>query len=273
MQLDVKERVAVVTGSSSGIGFAVVKALLEAGALVAGWDLQESESIRKLHKRYTKRLLTLRVDVSDETAVKRAAEVSVARFSQVDIVVNCAGIMYKDAIEDIDMEAWNRINDINLKGTLLVNKHLVPYVKQSRCGRIINISSMTALIGLETYIPYTASKAAVSGMTRALAAELAPYGVTVNAICPGWVDTPMLDGLFERIASIHGYDKERAKREVLDHVPQRRFIHPDEIAFSVLFLASPLAQGISGTDFLIDNGLTNTFKPGLHMRHPGYPKA
>jgi NAD(P)-dependent dehydrogenase (short-subunit alcohol dehydrogenase family) len=267
MQLNVKGRAAVVTGGGSGIGNAIVKALLQAGAHVASWDLKDSEALQALQQQYGDRLLSLQVDVADADAVKQAGEKTVSRFAKPDLIVNAAGIMYKRPLEEIELDAWDRIYNIHAKGTLLVSRFFAPYLKQSGNGRIINIASMTAIIGLETYMPYSSSKAAVANMTKVMAAELASYGVTVNAICPGWVETPMLEGLFDRIAEIHGYDRNKAIEEVLSHIPGKHFVHPDEIAFCVLFLASPMARSISAADFMIDSGLTNTFKPGLHMIH------
>ncbi|KIL41633.1 hypothetical protein SD70_05770 [Gordoniibacillus kamchatkensis] len=267
LAIRVQGRSAVVTGAGSGIGYAVAKALLQSGANVACWDIRLTPELQSLERQYGDRTAVMAVDVASVDEVEQAGLATAQRFGGVDIVVNCAGVMYKDKVGEIDMAAWDRIYSINVKGTLFVNQTLVPYLKRSGCGRIINIASMTALIGLETYAPYSSSKAAVSNMTKVMAAELAPFGVTVNALCPGWVDTPMLSALFDRIGEIHGLEREQAKDEVLRHVPQRRFIHPDEIAFAVLFLSSPLAQGISALDLSIDNGLANTFKPGLHMKH------
>jgi len=268
MQIDVRGRIAVVTGGGSGIGFAVVSAFLESGARVSAWDLTIGDGLKELQAQYGNDLFAVQVDVTDEAAVRRAAEETVGRFGGADIVVNAAGIMYKDALGDIDSGKWDRIFNVHAKGTMLVSQSLLPYLKRSGCGRIINIASMTARIGLETYMPYSSSKAAVVNMTKVMAAETAPYGITVNAICPGWVDTPMTEMLYDRIAGMHGLTREEAKKAVLDHVPQKRLIPPREIAFSVLFLASPLAQCISASEFVMDHGLTNNFKPGFHMIHP-----
>lgn len=268
MQMDVRGRIAVVTGGGSGIGFAIAEAFLESGARVSAWDLAVSDRLRQLQAQHGEALLSVQVDVTDEAAVRRAAEETVNRFGGADIIVNAAGIMYKDALGDIQSDKWDRIFNIHAKGTMLVSQYLLPYLKRSGCGRIINIASMTARIGLETYMPYSASKAAVVNMSKVMAAELAPYGITVNALCPGWVDTPMTEMMYDRIAGLHGLTREEAKEAILDHVPQKRLIPPREIAFSVLFLASPLAQCISASELVLDHGLTNNFKPGFHMIHP-----
>jgi len=267
LQIDVRGRVAVVTGGGSGIGLAITLAFLESGARVSAWDLTISERLRQLQTPYGDDLLAVQVDVTDEAAVRRSAEETVRRFGGADIVVNAAGIMYKDALGEIDPNKWDRIFGVHAKGTMLVSQSLLPYLKRSGCGRIINIASMTARIGVETYMPYSSSKAAVVNMTKVMAAELAPYGITVNALCPGWVDTPMTELLYDRIAGLHGLTRDEAKKAVLDHVPQKRLIPPREIAFAALFLASPLAQCISACELVMDHGLTNNFRPGFHMVH------
>jgi NAD(P)-dependent dehydrogenase (short-subunit alcohol dehydrogenase family) len=263
--IDVKDRVAVVTGGSSGIGLAISKAFLLSGAFVINWDISENQSTEDLLRKFKGRFMTVITDISNEIEVKFATKKTVEEFSSIDIVVNNAGIMVKGAIDDLDLESWDRIYNINVKGTLLVAQNLIPYLKKSTRGRIINVSSMTSAIGMETYSPYSSSKAAVSNLTKVWALELAPYGITVNALCPGWVDTPMLEGLIDKISEIHYISKDQAKEKILRSIPQKRFIPPEELAFSVLFLSSPLCQGISGSDFFIDNGLTHTFIPGFHM--------
>lgn len=265
--IDVKNCVAVVTGGSSGIGLSIVKAFLNSGALVANWDLNYSEAIKKAEADYPGKISTFITDITDAKQIAEATEQTLARYGKVDILINNAGIINKAPVEELDMDTWDRIYGINVKGTVLTTKYLTPHLKKSSRGRIINLSSMTSAKGLETYSPYSSTKAAVSNLTRVWALELAPYGVTVNALCPGWVDTPMKTGLIKRIAALHGLTEEEAREEILNYVPQHRFISPDEIAFTALFLASPLAQAISGIDLFIDTGLTSSFKPGFHMIH------
>lgn len=265
--IDVEGCVTVVTGGSSGIGLSIVKAFLQSRALVANWDLNKSKPIEELETEYPGKITTFVTDITDIKQIENATEQTLNRYGRVDILINNAGIIYKSAIEELEMDLWDRIYDINVKGTVLTTKYLTPFLKRSGRGRIINLSSMTSAIGLETYSPYSSTKAAVSNLTKVWALELAPYGVTVNAICPGWVDTPMKTGLIKRIAALHGLTEEKAQEEILNYVPQHRFISPDEIAFCALFLASPLAQAISGTDIFIDTGLTHSFKPGFHMIH------
>jgi len=267
--MDFAGKIAVVTGGSSGIGLEVSKAFLSHGAGVVNWDIRMTPETERLAREFPDRYRAVVADVTSEDSIRAAAAATLEAAGGVDIVVNCAGIIIKAPIEDIDMDAWDRIYAVNVKGTVMTIKHLTPALKRSKAGRIINISSMTANYGLETYSPYSTTKAAVSNLTKVLALELSPYGITVNALCPGWVQTPMLDqGLVAHLARLHGTDLETARREVLRFVPQHRFIPVEEIAFSVLYLAHPLAQSVSGTELRIDCGLTLTFTPGFHLPEP-----
>lgn len=262
--IDFEKRVAVVTGGSNGVGLTIVKAFLQSGAFVANWDVHESKQLLNLQQEYPKRLITIKTDVGNELQIENAVKETTNKYKNVDILINNAGIMNKDLVEDLDIEAWDRLYNVNVKGTVLTTKHLLPYLKKSHQGRIINMSSMTSAIGLETYSPYSSSKAAVSNLTKVWALELAPYEITVNALCPGWIDTPMTKELIHRIAHLHGISKEQAEKEILSYIPQHRFISTEEIAFTILFLSSPLAQSISGLDLFIDMGLAHSFKPGFH---------
>lgn len=260
-ELDVKERYVVVTGGSSGIGLAICQAFLQKGANVSNWDIQQTDEVKQLLAQYPSSFQYLEVDVIEESAILKAVGNT---WGTVDVLINNAGIISKSPLENICAEDWNRIYDINVRGTMLVTKNLLRKLKVSGRGRVINLSSMTAKIGLETYSLYSSTKAAVSNLTKVWALELAKDGITVNALCPGWADTAMKGKLVQGIAGIHDIPNEKAEELILGHVPQKRFIQTEEIAFSCLFLASTLAQGISGQELFIDTGLTNMFKPGVH---------
>ncbi|WP_338421094.1 SDR family oxidoreductase [Mesobacillus harenae] len=259
-----KDLTVVITGGSSGIGMAISKAFLANGANVINWDVQESEEAHLISVANPSQYLFCKTDISAEDSILQALKHIPEK---VDVLVNNAGIIIKSQLKDVQLEDWDRIYDINVKGTMLASKHLLPKIKRSTRGRIINLSSMTAKIGLETYSLYSSTKAAVSNLTKVWALELASEGITVNALCPGWVDTPMKEGLIQTIAELHNLPAEKAEKTILEHVPQKRFIQPDEIAFTCLFLASTLAKGISGQELSIDSGLTQMLKPGLHVNN------
>lgn len=260
--LDIDGLNVVITGGSSGIGLQISKAFLYKGASVINWDICKTEAIEKLKETYPNRYKNYLVDVTDETSIQKSVRNSP---DIVHVLVNNAGIIMKAPLEEIRSEDWNRIYDINVRGTMLVTKNILSKMKESGRGRIINISSMTSKIGLETYSLYSSTKAAVSNLTKVWALELASDGITVNSLCPGWVDTPMKEKLIQGISKIHNIHDDEAKNAILSNVPQGRFIEPEEIAFTCLFLASTLAKGISGQELFIDTGLTNLFKPGFHM--------
>ena len=260
---DVNQLNVLVTGGSNGIGYQISKAFLMKNSNVVNWDINDSSKVVELNETYGDCYRFENVNVSDENSVQNAVK---NLPEEIHVLINNAGIMLKAPVTDIKIEDWDKMYDINVKGCMLVTKHITPKMLDSKRGRIINISSMTAKIGLETYSMYSSTKAAVSNLTKVWALELANYGVTVNALCPGWVQTQMKYGLIDKISDLHNLSKDKAIEAILNYVPQHRYIQTEEIAFTCLFLASSLAQGISGHELSIDNGLTNSFAPGFHMK-------
>jgi 3-hydroxybutyrate dehydrogenase len=260
---DVQGITAVVTGAGGVIGGAIAKAFLENGANVANWDLVPNRELEAPEDRY----LFVETSITDEKQLARAAEQTVSRFGAIDVLVNNAGIIAKQTIDRVEEKVLDDLYRVNIKGVALAAKHAVPHLKKSGRGRIINISSVQAAVGMETYTPYTFTKAAVSGMTRVWALELARYGITVNALCPGWAETDMVHAkMIPRLAEIHGVSEEEAERMVLSYVPQNRFIKPEEIAFACLYLSSTLGAAVNGAELFLDAGLSRCAKPGLSMK-------
>lgn len=255
------ERVAVVTGARSGLGRAIAAGLAEMGARVAAVDIKPAGATDE-----TRRALAVLADVTDEEQV-RAAVAQVQRdLGRVDILVNCAGVIYKDVVEKLDRERWLHVLAVNLTGPMLCAKHVVPLMKAGRWGRIVNISSMMAVTAAETYSAYCASKAGLLQLTRVWALELAPFGITVNALCPGWITTPMAQGFIDNIARIHGLPAEGGLEKILSLVPQRRFLDPAEVADAAAFLSSEAGRGITGAGIVIDAGTTAGMPYGVHRR-------
>lgn len=255
-------QVALVTGAASGLGREIAATLTNLGAQVVAADLRTAEP----GETGSGAALTLRVDVTDEAAVWAMAERVHRDLGRIDVLVNCAGVIYKDTLENLDLQKWQHVLAVNLTGPMLCAKHVTTFMKDRRYGRIINISSMMAVTAAETYSAYCASKAALLQCTKVWALELAPFGITVNAVCPGWVQTPMSKGFIESTAKRHGISNEEGLEKILSLVPQRRFLSLVEVASLVGYLASEAAGGITGAGIVIDAGTTAGMPYGVHRR-------
>ena len=244
----------LVTGGGRGIGRAIALAFAEPGSTVAIASRTRSEletTGKEIEKRGAKALL-LTADVTDEASV--AAAFKAFGGNVLDVVVNNAGIGGGLPIDETDTASWRRILDTNVWGTFLVTRQAVPLLKDG--GRVVNISSVLGRFGVPGYTAYCASKHAVIGFTRALALELAGRRITVNAICPGWVETDMaLQGMSSG-ATAMGITVEQFKEQAMSRVPIGRMIQPDEVAALVKFLASPATSAITGQTYNICGGQT-----------------
>jgi NAD(P)-dependent dehydrogenase (short-subunit alcohol dehydrogenase family) len=243
-------KVAVVTGAAGGIGAATVKRFKEEGATVVGIDLHDKSPGD----------LALAVDVTEEHAVKQAYADVREQFGHIDVLFNNAGISPDDdtSVLDTSFEAWQRVQDVNLKSVFFCCKHGIPHLLENegvdgeKRGSVINTASFVAVMGAATsQISYTASKGGVLALTRELGVQFARQGVRVNALCPGPVATPLLMELFAK-------DPEKAARRLV-HVPMGRFGEAEEIANGVVFLASDESSFVTGTEFLVDGGLTGAY--------------
>jgi NAD(P)-dependent dehydrogenase (short-subunit alcohol dehydrogenase family) len=245
----------LVTGGGRGIGRAIALAFAVPGATVAiaaRTRAQLDETARAIEQRGAA-ALALALDVTDEHAVARAfREIEAACGSTLDVLVNNAGAGGGLPIHETDTRSWRRILETNVWGTFLVSRHAVPLMREG--GRIINMSSVLGRFGVPGYTAYCASKHAVIGFTRALALELVKRGVTVNAVCPGWVETDMSAGGMHAGATAMGVTVEEFKRQALAAVPINRMIQPEEVANLVKFLASPGAAAITGQTYNICGG-------------------
>jgi ketoreductase len=246
----------LVTGGSRGIGLAIALRFAEPGALVAiaaRNRAQLDEAARRIEERGA-RAVVLPMDVTDECSVERAFAALKAAAPRLDVLVNNAGIGGGQPIHRAETASWRRIIDTNLWGTFLVSKQAVAMLAES--GRIINMSSVLGRFGVAGYTAYCASKHGVIGLTRALALELADRRITVNAICPGWVDTDMASEGMRLGAAAMGISFEDFRARALGRVPIRRIIRPDEVAELVRFLAAPEASAITGQTYNICGGQT-----------------
>jgi len=251
-------KVALVTGGGTGIGKAIAQRLAENGAKVAiaSRNLANVERAAEQLQKLSLTVLPLSMDVRKKTEIERAADEVVSRWGSVHILVNNAGISGLSTIEDPDDSKWHDIIDTNLNGLYLVTKAVLKAMPDHAGGRVINISSVLGKFGVPGYTAYCTSKHGMIGFTRALALEVVDRGITVNAICPGWVDTEMATlGIAETAAHL-GVTPEQFKTEAVEGVPIKRFLGADEIAEFVCYVASDAARGITGQAMNICGGQT-----------------
>jgi len=237
-------KICVITGAAGGIGSTSVQRFQDEGATVVGVDLTDDAPGD----------LSLAVDVTDEDQVRELYARVRAEFGTIDVLFNNAGISPTDdaSVLDTTAEAWQRVQDVNLKSIFLCCKHGIPHLLETGGGSVINTASFVAVMGAATsQISYTASKGGVLSLSRELGVEFARRGVRVNALCPGPVDTPLLRELYAN-------DPEEAARRMV-HVPMGRFAEAVELANAALFLASDEASYITASTFLVDGGLSGAY--------------
>ena len=257
--MSLQGKVALVTGSTSGIGLGIARALAGAGADVVLNGFGDATAIADLRatmaKEFNVRVAYSAADISKPDEI--AAMIAQARteFGAVDILVNNAGIQFVANVEDFPNERWDQIIAINLSGVFHGMKAAIPGMKTKGWGRIINIASAHGLVASGQKVAYVAAKHGVVGMTKVAAIELANEGVTVNAICPGWVLTPLVQKQLEDRAKLEGTDVEAQKKKMIaEKQPMHQFSTPEAIGALAVFLCSDAAATITGTPLSIDGG-------------------
>jgi len=247
---------AVVTGAGRGIGRSIALALANAGAdvaVTARTGAQLDTLVGEIQA-LGRRSLAVSCDVTDPEQVKHMASTLLAGLGGVDILVNNAGNAGSHKFLNHSDELWHRMLAVNLTSVYYVTKAFAPKLVEQRSGRIITIASIASRVGGGYIAAYTAAKHGVLGLTRALAVELLPYNITVNAICPGYVDTSMTDGSVANISARTGMSEAQARETLARSSPQHRLIEPEEVASIAVFLAQDSSKGITGQAINIDGG-------------------
>lgn len=252
------DRTALITGGGTGIGLAIARAYLAEGARVAIAS-RDAERLRAAATELDPsggRVMSVEMDVTDRTSVTRGVDAVIGRWGSIDILVNNAGVAGITSLRDADEVLWNRIMATNLTGMYVVTKAVTPHIKDHAHGRVINLSSVLGRFGVPGYAAYCASKHGVIGLTRSLALELAPRGVTVNALCPGWVDTAMAHEGVANGARAMGISEAEFRRQAEAAVPLKRFMQPGEIGQLAAYVASDAADGMTGQALNLCGGAT-----------------
>lgn len=246
----------MVTGGGRGIGEAAARALAEGGArvIVAARSGDEIGRVAAELAAAGHEVSAVSCDVADPAAIERLRAEAVARLGSVEILVNNAGAASSAPLRGQTLEEWRRLFAVNVEGTFLACRAFLPGMLERGWGRVINVASVAGRTGAPYVSAYAASKHAVVGFTRALAAEVAARGVTVNAVCPGYVATAMTERSIENISARTGMSAEEARRRLVSANPQGRLIEPEEVAFLVAALCHERAGGINGQAIGIDGG-------------------
>ncbi len=253
MGTKLKEKVAIVTGAAKGIGKGVATVFSREGASVIIADLDASagtmtsEEIRKGKGE----ALFVKTDVASESEVKNMVQNTVDRYGAVHILVNNAGIGVYKSVLDTSSEDWDRCLGVNLKGAFLCAKYVIPHMQAARGGSIVNIASVHAIATVGSVAPYAASKGGMAALTRNMAIDYAKDNIRVNAICPGWIYTPLIESIFASAP-----DPEEMRRQVTERQLLGRLGTPEDIGLAALYLASDDSSFVTGSLLFVDGGLT-----------------
>jgi NAD(P)-dependent dehydrogenase (short-subunit alcohol dehydrogenase family) len=250
-------QVAVVTGAGSGIGKACAQRFAQEGANVLCLDVNDSnnEAAAQECRQYGVEALAMHCDVTREEDIERAVQTAMERWGRIDVLVAAAGIYRGAPLPEVSLKQWQLVIDVNLTGVFLSNRAVAPIMMKQRSGSIINISSMAGKTSWPASAEYSASKSGVIGLTRSVAMELAPYGATANAVCPGNTRTEMVEYVAATIAAREGISPEEWLRLRAKDCPMGRFAEPWEIAGVVAFLASEDSRYLTGQAIEVDGGM------------------
>lgn len=255
----VKNKVVLITGAAQGIGYEIAKDFAEQGAKVVLTDLQEDKV-----KASAEQLIGLgfesigiKCDVTSEEEIVQAIQETVEHYGTLDILINNAGLQYVSSIEEFPTEKFELLVKVMLTAPFIAIKHALPIMKKQGFGRIINMASINGLIGFAGKAAYNSAKHGVIGLTKVAALEAAEHGVTVNAVCPGYVDTPLVRNQLGDLARTRGVELEKVLEDVIyPLVPQKRLLSVKEISGYTIFLCGEGARGVTGQAVVLDGGYT-----------------
>lgn len=255
----VKEKVVFITGAASGIGKQIAYTFLQNGAKVVFSDINATvlNEITEQYRQEGFDCLGIKCDVTKEEEINASIDQAIAHYGAIDILINNAGLQHVSMIEDFPTDKFEFMIKMMLVAPFIAIKRVLPSMKQRGFGRIINMASINGVIGFAGKSAYNSAKHGLVGLTKVAALESASNGITVNAICPGYVDTPLVRGQFEDLSRTRNIPLEKVLEEVLyPLVPQKRLLDVQEIADYALFLSSDKAKGITGQACLLDGGYT-----------------
>lgn len=247
---DLTGRAAIITGGSKGLGSAMAEGLASAGANVLLTSRHQAEveaTAAQIANDYGVKAIGIQADVTNAEQVAAMTDRAISEFGKIDILINNAGINIRGPIDELTLEEFQEVQNVNVTGPWLCAKSVVPHMKQAKYGRIINLASTLGLVGMSNRTPYTASKGAMVQMTRALGLELCEYGITCNAICPGPFLTPMNEPFAET---------EEIKKFIVGAVAMNRWARMEEIQGAAIFLASDASSYMTGSMVTVDGGWT-----------------
>ncbi|MFK3737107.1 3-hydroxybutyrate dehydrogenase [Massilia sp. TN1-12] len=252
-------KTALVTGSTSGIGLGIARALAEQGANIVFNGFGDAQQIEKLYtdigQEFGVRTAYHNADMSKPDQIEAMMRFASDKFGGVDVLVNNAGIQYVANVEDFPVEKWDAIIAINLTSAFHTSRLALPYMKQKNWGRIINLASAHGLVASAQKSAYVAAKHGLVGLTKSTALETATTGVTANAICPGWVLTPLVQKQVDDRAAREGISGEQAKKDLLlEKQPSGEFVTPEELGALAVFFCSPAANQVRGAAWNMDGG-------------------
>lgn len=252
-------KAAVVTGAASGIGFAIAAALKASGAGVCMTDVQPDALETALAELSTIEgsAISCVADVGDSVQVAGMREGAVRELGRIDILINCAGLQYVSPLEKFPLEHWDRLMSVMLRGPFLCTQQFLPEMVSNGWGRIVNIASIHSVVASKFKAAYISAKHGLIGLTKTAALEAAESGVTVNAVSPAYVRTPLVESQIESQAKLHGISKDEViKKVMVAPMPQKELIDAAEIGEIVVFLCSEAARHINGHNLVVDGGWT-----------------